>query len=78
MTEEIQSWKSSKTETTPLLVVEESGVNTALQTLADRYDARLVRIIKRAEAKNKRVPAAVLRYYADAIENVRRLANDVA
>jgi len=75
MKDELMTWKASERYDLNDLVAGESGLGTqALLHLANQYDARLVRIIARAEAKNKTVPSGVLRYYADAVENVRRLA----
>lgn len=74
MKEEAKEWKSERHDLNELVTSDGDGIS-ALIELADHYSMRLVRIINRAEAKNKTVKAAVLRYYTDAIENVRRLAN---
>ena len=69
----IKAWVSSKTDGTPILVTEDCVHSRVFQRLADRYAARLARILRKNEAKKRLVTFATIEHYTQAEANVRAL-----
>jgi len=71
-----ETWISSKTEATPILVSEGTSQNGALQLLADQYRRRLERIFLKNTKKNVQVDLPTILYYNKAAAAVRALYAD--